>query len=50
MHDGDILILKGREVASLLAGRESELLQIVRAAYEAHAKGRSSLPPVPAFP
>jgi 2,3-diaminopropionate biosynthesis protein SbnB len=44
MHNGDILILKGREVASLLAGRESELLQIVKAAYEAHSKGHSSLP------
>jgi 2,3-diaminopropionate biosynthesis protein SbnB len=44
MHDGDILILKGREVASLLAGRESELLQIVKAAYETHSKGHSSLP------
>ena len=44
MHNGDILILKGREVASLLAGRESELVQIVKAAYEGHSKGHSSLP------
>lgn len=44
MRDGDILILKGDEVASLLAGREAEIVEVVRAAYEAHAEGRSSLP------
>ena len=44
MRDGDVLILKGHEVASLLAGREDELLGVVRLAYEAHAQGNSSLP------
>jgi len=44
VHNGDLLILKGKEIASLLLGRESELLQIVKAAYEAHSKGHSSLP------
>jgi N-[(2S)-2-amino-2-carboxyethyl]-L-glutamate dehydrogenase len=44
MHDGDILILKGRDVASLLEGRETELLQIVKAAYETHSMGDSSVP------
>jgi ornithine cyclodeaminase len=44
MRDGDILILKGHEVASLLAGQENELLGVVRLAYEAHAQGNSSLP------
>jgi 2,3-diaminopropionate biosynthesis protein SbnB len=44
MRDGDILILKGDEVASLLAGRESDLIRIMRNAYEAHARGLSSLP------
>jgi N-[(2S)-2-amino-2-carboxyethyl]-L-glutamate dehydrogenase len=44
MHDGDILILKGSEVNSLLAGRELELIQTVRMAYETHAQGASSLP------
>lgn len=44
MHDGDILILKGHEVAALLEGRESELIRNVRLAYEAHARGESSLP------
>jgi len=44
MRDGDIVILKGGEVAALLEGREAELLELVRRAYEAHAAGRSSLP------
>jgi len=44
MRDGDILILKGHEVALLLAGQEDELLAVVRLAYEAHAQGNSSLP------
>jgi N-[(2S)-2-amino-2-carboxyethyl]-L-glutamate dehydrogenase len=44
MHNDDILILKGSEVNSLLGGRELELIQTVRAAYETHARGESSLP------
>jgi ornithine cyclodeaminase len=44
MHDGDILIIRGEEIASILNGREAELLQVVRVAYEAHSKGQSSLP------
>lgn len=44
MRDGDILILKGHEVASLLAGQERELIRLVGAAYEAHAAGESALP------
>ena len=36
MQDGDILILKGHEVDELLAGRELELMQTVRKAYETH--------------
>ena len=44
MHDGDILILNGHEVDELLAGRELELLQTVRKAYETHQAGQSSLP------
>ena len=44
MHDGDILILRGHEVDDLLAGRELELMQIVRRAYETHNAGQSSLP------
>lgn len=44
MQDGDILILKGPDVISLLDNREFELISTVRAAYEAHARGQSSLP------
>lgn len=44
MHSSDVLILNGREVHSLLTGRESEVIQTVRAAYEAHGRGDSSLP------
>jgi ornithine cyclodeaminase len=44
MRDGDILILKSQDVASLLEGREQELMRAVRMAYEAHADGESSLP------
>jgi len=42
-EDG-ILILTEDEVRSLLEGRESELIDTVRAAYEAHARGETSLP------
>ena len=44
MHDGDILILRGHEISSLLEGQEFAILQAVRRAYEAHAVGASSLP------
>ena len=44
MHNDGILILKGSEVNSLLVGRELELIQTVRMAYETHARGESSLP------
>jgi 2,3-diaminopropionate biosynthesis protein SbnB len=44
MLDSDILILKGDEVLALLAGREREVIETVRLAYEAHAGGDSSLP------
>src|SRR5205085_134889 len=44
MRDDDILIVKGHEVAALLAGRELELMQTVRRAYETHSEGRSTLP------
>jgi ornithine cyclodeaminase len=39
-----ISILKGEEIASLLGGREQEIMGLVRAAYEAHRKEDSSLP------
>lgn len=44
MLDGDIVVLTGRDVLSLLEGREGEIIGTVRAAYEAHAEGHSSLP------
>ncbi|HKN83601.1 MAG TPA: hypothetical protein VJW17_09195, partial [Pyrinomonadaceae bacterium] len=44
MRDGDILIVKGHEVDELLAGRELQLMQTVRKAYETHNAGQSSLP------
>ena len=44
MDDGKILIVKGPEVVSLLAGREHDLIDQVRMAYEIHAGGESSLP------
>jgi N-[(2S)-2-amino-2-carboxyethyl]-L-glutamate dehydrogenase len=44
VHNDDILILKGSEVNSLLAGQELKLIDTVRMAYEAHGRGESSLP------
>src|SRR5215469_761398 len=44
MHDGNIAILKGAEVRTMLAGREREVIQAVRMAYETHGNGDSSLP------
>jgi 2,3-diaminopropionate biosynthesis protein SbnB len=44
MRDGDILILKAGDVRSVTEGREADLIDIVRRAYEAHSSGESSLP------
>lgn len=44
MSDSDIVILKADDVLSLLVGREREVIETVRLAYEAHAGGDSSLP------
>ncbi len=44
MHDSSLTILTGRDVLALLEGREREVLDAVRRAYEAHARGASSLP------
>ena len=43
MRDGDITILRGPEVRAVLAGRELQLIQAVRMAYETHGDGDSSL-------
>ena len=44
MGNQDILILQAQEVRSLLAGRELEIIQTVREAYESHTRAESSLP------
>jgi 2,3-diaminopropionate biosynthesis protein SbnB len=44
LRKDDILILKGSEVNSLLAGQELKLIDTVRMAYETHGRGASSLP------
>ena len=43
-RDDGLLVLTGPVIASLLAGRERELVQAVRRAYEAHARGETSNP------
>src|SRR5262249_42215391 len=44
MDDGNIVILRGAEVRAVLAGRELELIEVVRTAYETHGEGDSSVP------
>ena len=44
MDDGNIAILRGSEVRAVLTGRELEVIQAVRMAYETHGDGDSSLP------
>jgi ornithine cyclodeaminase len=44
MHDSDVLILRGGEIAELLDGREADVVDAVRRAYLIHAQGESSLP------
>jgi 2,3-diaminopropionate biosynthesis protein SbnB len=40
----DLLVLGGREIHDLLAGREEEIVSVVARAYVAHHEGKSSLP------
>lgn len=42
-NDG-ILLLRGNEIRDLLSGREADVVEVVRLAYEAHGAGHSSLP------
>lgn len=44
MQEDRLLILRGEEVRSLLAGREVEIVRAVQQAYDAHFHGRTSLP------
>lgn len=44
MRNDDLLVLTGDEVASLMKGREPEVIAAVRSAYIAHRAGDSALP------
>jgi ornithine cyclodeaminase len=44
MAESDILLLKGAEVDALLSGREADVMLHVGRAYEAHARGNTSVP------
>ncbi|MBV9927455.1 MAG: 2,3-diaminopropionate biosynthesis protein SbnB [Acidobacteria bacterium] len=44
MRDGDLLVLDGADVLALLDEQEQRLLDLVRMAYVAHARGSSALP------
>ena len=39
MNNGEMMILRGDEVCSLLTGQEKVLIEIVERAYKAHAQG-----------
>lgn len=45
MHGSSIMILTGTEVLTMLSGRERDVIETVRVAYEVHNEGASSLPP-----
>jgi len=45
MHGRSLMILTGSDVLTLLSGRERDVIEAVRSAYEAHGRGESSLPP-----
>ena len=44
MRDGNVLVLRGHEVRTLLQGRELELIEVVGRAYAVHAEKQSALP------
>ncbi len=44
MSGDALLLLRGNEIAALLAGREAEIIATVRDAYVLHGRGASSLP------
>jgi N-[(2S)-2-amino-2-carboxyethyl]-L-glutamate dehydrogenase len=44
MSNDDVLLLKGQDIATLLDGRELEIVEAARMAYRVHAEGKSSLP------
>jgi N-[(2S)-2-amino-2-carboxyethyl]-L-glutamate dehydrogenase len=45
MHGRSIMVLTGSDVLTLLSGMERDVIETVRAAYEAHSGSESSLPP-----
>lgn len=45
MSDESLVVLSAAEVAALLAGEETTLLDVVEAVYRAHGRGDSVLPP-----
>jgi N-[(2S)-2-amino-2-carboxyethyl]-L-glutamate dehydrogenase len=44
MHSRELIAITGEQVATCLAGRERELIDVVRRAYECHARGQAVLP------
>jgi len=44
MNDGSVLIINEREITSILAGREQEVMQTIELAYLAHHNQQSTLP------
>jgi N-[(2S)-2-amino-2-carboxyethyl]-L-glutamate dehydrogenase len=44
MSNDDVLLLTGQDIATLLDGRELEIVEAAKMAYRAHAEGKSSLP------
>ena len=44
MHNGNLLVIRGEEVVSLLEGRELEIIEVIQSAYQAHGRGESALP------
>ncbi|MEO0557835.1 MAG: 2,3-diaminopropionate biosynthesis protein SbnB [Bacteroidota bacterium] len=45
MSDTDLLLLKGGEIDHLLASQETAIMAAVGAAYQAHARGQTGMPP-----
>lgn len=44
-NDAPLLFLKGSDIVELLKGREQEVLAVIKAAYQTHARGNTSMPP-----
>jgi 2,3-diaminopropionate biosynthesis protein SbnB len=44
MKEDNIIILKGHEISALFQGRELEIMENIKLAYQTHERGNSSLP------